>query len=93
MSFAMEDNLESDWVAVRPNAFDEEEKHKFVFIVAWNEVEGRFAITCHNRTVQRKSIILGKDPLTDTATPGAKEDTTFLKSPRSEEHTSELQSR
>ncbi|XP_062307133.1 junction-mediating and -regulatory protein-like [Osmerus eperlanus] len=81
MSFAMEDNLESDWVAVRPNAFDEKEKHKFVFIVAWNEVEGRFAITCHNRTVQRKSIILGKDPLTDTATAGAKEDTTFLKSP------------
>uniref|UniRef100_A0A4W3JR26 Junction mediating and regulatory protein, p53 cofactor n=1 Tax=Callorhinchus milii TaxID=7868 RepID=A0A4W3JR26_CALMI len=56
MSFAMEDNLESDWVAVRPNAFDEKERHKFVFIVAWNEVEGKFAITCHNRTVQRKKI-------------------------------------
>ncbi|XP_067838758.1 junction-mediating and -regulatory protein [Heptranchias perlo] len=56
MSFAVEDNLESDWVAVRPNAFDEKEKHKFVFIVAWNEVEGKFAITCHNRTVQRKKI-------------------------------------
>ncbi|XP_078419430.1 junction-mediating and -regulatory protein [Cetorhinus maximus] len=56
MSFAVEDNLESDWVAVRPNAFDEKEKHKFVFIVAWNEVEGKFAITCHNRTVQRKRI-------------------------------------
>ncbi|XP_072904317.1 junction-mediating and -regulatory protein [Hemitrygon akajei] len=56
MSFAVEDNLESDWVAVRPNAFDEKEKHKFVFIVAWNEVEGKFAITCHNRTIQRKKI-------------------------------------
>ncbi|XP_060691688.1 junction-mediating and -regulatory protein [Hemiscyllium ocellatum] len=56
MSFAVEDNLESDWVAVRPNAFDEKEKHKFVFIVAWNEVEVKFAITCHNRTVQRKRI-------------------------------------
>eukprot|EP00061_Rhincodon_typus_P017486 g46195.t1 len=56
MSFAVEDNLESDWVAVRPHAFDEKEKHKFVFIVAWNEVEGKFAITCHNRTVQRKRI-------------------------------------
>ncbi|XP_078252868.1 junction-mediating and -regulatory protein [Rhinoraja longicauda] len=56
MSFAAEDNLESDWVAVRPNAFDEKEKHRFVFIVAWNEVEGKFAITCHNRTVQRKKI-------------------------------------
>lgn len=61
MSFAMEDNLESGWVAVRPNAFEEKEKHKFVFIVAWNEVEGKFAITCHNRTVQRRSF--GRDPL------------------------------
>ncbi|XP_074525573.1 junction-mediating and -regulatory protein-like [Halichoeres trimaculatus] len=61
MSFTMEDNLESGWVAVRPNAFEEKEKHKFVFIVAWNEVEGKFAITCHNRTVQRRSF--GRDPL------------------------------
>lgn len=56
MSFTMEDTLESGWVAVRPNAFEEKEKHKFVFIVAWNEVEGKFAITCHNRTVQRRSF-------------------------------------
>ncbi|KAG9353726.1 hypothetical protein JZ751_011848 [Albula glossodonta] len=55
MSFTMEDTLESGWVAVRPNVFDEKEKHKFVFIVAWNEVEGKFAITCHNRTVQRRT--------------------------------------
>ncbi|XP_041102430.1 LOW QUALITY PROTEIN: junction-mediating and -regulatory protein-like [Polyodon spathula] len=54
MSFTMEDTLESGWVAVRPNVFEEKEKHKFVFIVAWNEVEGKFAITCHNRTVQRQ---------------------------------------
>lgn len=56
----MEDTLESGWVAVRPNAFEEKEKHKFVFIVAWNEVEGKFAITCHNRTVQRRSFC--RDP-------------------------------
>ncbi|XP_035248054.1 junction-mediating and -regulatory protein isoform X2 [Anguilla anguilla] len=56
MSFTMEDTLESGWVAVRPNVFDEKEKHKFVFIVAWNDVEGKFAITCHNRTVQRRSV-------------------------------------
>ncbi|KAJ8396569.1 hypothetical protein AAFF_G00016350 [Aldrovandia affinis] len=56
MSFTMEDTLESGWVAVRPNVFDEKEKHKFVFIVAWNEVEGKFAITCHNRTVQRRTV-------------------------------------
>nr|XP_046243179.1 junction-mediating and -regulatory protein-like [Scatophagus argus]XP_046243180.1 junction-mediating and -regulatory protein-like [Scatophagus argus] len=64
MSFTMEDNLESGWVAVRPNAFEEKEKHKFVFIVAWNEVEGKFAITCHNRTVQRRSF--GRDPPVET---------------------------
>ncbi|TWW60073.1 junction-mediating and -regulatory protein-like [Takifugu flavidus] len=61
MSFAMEDNLELGWVAVRPNAFEEKERHKFVFIVAWNEVEGKFAITCHNRTVQRRSLV--REPL------------------------------
>lgn len=53
--------MESGWVAVRPNAFEEKERHKFVFIVAWNEVEGKFAITCHNRTVQRRSFI--REPL------------------------------
>ncbi|XP_023658622.1 junction-mediating and -regulatory protein-like isoform X2 [Paramormyrops kingsleyae] len=57
MSFTMEDTLESGWVAVRPNVFEEKEKHKFVFIVAWNKVEGKLAITCHNRTVQRRSIV------------------------------------
>lgn len=67
MSFTMEDNLdlESGWVSVRPKIFDEKERHKFVFIVAWNDVEGKFAITCHNRTVQRRSTFL--DPLLDCA--------------------------
>ncbi|XP_029295581.1 LOW QUALITY PROTEIN: junction-mediating and -regulatory protein-like [Cottoperca gobio] len=64
MSFTMEDNLESGWVAVRPNAFEEKERHKFVFIVAWNEVEDKFAITCHNRTVQRRSF--GRDAPVET---------------------------
>lgn len=59
----MEDNLESGWVSVRPKIFDEKERHKFVFIVAWNDVEGKFAITCHNRTVQKRSTFL--DPLLD----------------------------
>ncbi|XP_061703537.1 junction-mediating and -regulatory protein [Syngnathoides biaculeatus] len=63
MSFAMEDNLESGWVSVRPKAFDEKERHKFAFIVAWNDIEGKFAITCHNRTVQRRTTFL--DPLLD----------------------------
>ncbi|XP_051497571.1 junction-mediating and -regulatory protein-like [Apus apus] len=51
-AFALEETLEADWVAVRPHAFQEREKHKFVFIVAWNEIECKFAITCHNRTAQ-----------------------------------------
>lgn len=50
--------MESGWVSVRPNVFDEKERHKFVFIVAWNDIEGKFAITCHNRTVQRRSTFL-----------------------------------
>uniref|UniRef100_A0A8C5N058 Junction mediating and regulatory protein, p53 cofactor n=1 Tax=Leptobrachium leishanense TaxID=445787 RepID=A0A8C5N058_9ANUR len=54
MAYSLEDTLEADWVAVRPNVFEEKERQKFVFIVAWNEVEGKFAITCHNRTAQRQ---------------------------------------
>uniref|UniRef100_A0A671NZM2 Junction-mediating and -regulatory protein-like n=1 Tax=Sinocyclocheilus anshuiensis TaxID=1608454 RepID=A0A671NZM2_9TELE len=50
----MEDALECGWVSVRPNAFEEKHKHKFVFIVAWNEIEGKLAVTCHDRTVQRR---------------------------------------
>ncbi|KAM6037350.1 junction-mediating and -regulatory protein-like [Chlamydotis macqueenii] len=53
-AFTLEETLEADWVAVRPHAFQEQEKRKFVFIVAWNEIEGKFAITCHNRTAQRQ---------------------------------------
>uniref|UniRef100_A0A667XXE1 JMY/WHAMM N-terminal domain-containing protein n=1 Tax=Myripristis murdjan TaxID=586833 RepID=A0A667XXE1_9TELE len=87
MSFTMEDNLESGWVAVRPNAFEEKEKHKFVFIVAWNEVEGKFAITCHNRTVQRRSF--GRDPLAETTTVTQEEDKTkWPKSPVKDNATS-----
>uniref|UniRef100_A0A8C3JYF7 JMY/WHAMM N-terminal domain-containing protein n=1 Tax=Calidris pygmaea TaxID=425635 RepID=A0A8C3JYF7_9CHAR len=52
-TFALEETLEADWVAVRPHVFQERERQKFVFIVAWNEIEGKFAITCHNRTAQR----------------------------------------
>ncbi|XP_068106321.1 junction-mediating and -regulatory protein [Hyperolius riggenbachi] len=53
MSFTLEETLEADWVAVRRDVFEEKERRKFVFIVAWNEVEGKFAVTCHNRTAQR----------------------------------------
>lgn len=53
--------MESGWVSVRPKVFDEKERHKFTFIVAWNDIEGKFAITCHNRTVQRRSTVLDLD--------------------------------
>nr|DBA31806.1 TPA: hypothetical protein GDO54_007579 [Pyxicephalus adspersus] len=42
------------WVAVRPNVFEEAEHYKLGFIVAWNQVESKFAVTCHNRTLQRR---------------------------------------
>ncbi|KAM8973236.1 WASP homolog-associated protein with actin, membranes and microtubules [Pelodytes ibericus] len=47
------DSLEG-WVAVRPNVFEEPEQYKLGFMVAWNQVENKFAVTCHNRTVQRR---------------------------------------
>ncbi|XP_078812158.1 junction-mediating and -regulatory protein isoform X2 [Oryzias latipes] len=71
MSFAMEENLESGWVSVRPKVFDEKEKHKFVFIVAWNDVDGKFAITCHNRTVQRRTTVLDLDRSPTAEAPAA----------------------
>nr|XP_033776435.1 WASP homolog-associated protein with actin, membranes and microtubules [Geotrypetes seraphini] len=47
------DSLEG-WVAVRPQAFEELERCKLGFLVGWNEVEGKFAVTCHDRTRQRQ---------------------------------------
>ncbi|XP_037533215.1 junction-mediating and -regulatory protein [Nematolebias whitei] len=73
MSLAiMEENLESGWVSVRPKVFEEKENHKFVFIVAWNDIVGKFAVTCHNRTVQRRSTVLDLDcnPPNQTQTHG-----------------------
>ena len=80
MSFTMEDSLESGWVAVRPNVFDEKEKHKFVFIVAWNEIEGKFAVTCHNRTVQKLTAFR------DTLFEVGESDVAFPAPPSSEKH-------
>ncbi|CAO2613856.1 Junction-mediating and -regulatory protein [Lemmus lemmus] len=48
--------LQSDLVVVPPLIFHEREKHKSVFIVAWKEIEGKFAITCHSGTAQRQRI-------------------------------------
>lgn len=51
-AFTLEEMLEADWVAARPQAFQEWEKHKFLFTMTWNKIEGKFTITCHNRTAQ-----------------------------------------
>ncbi|KAM3877408.1 LOW QUALITY PROTEIN: WASP homolog-associated protein with actin, membranes and microtubules [Diretmus argenteus] len=42
------------WVAVRTNIFEESEPFKLGFIVQWNVIESKFAVTCHNRTLQRQ---------------------------------------
>lgn len=54
------DSLEG-WVAVRPNLFLEPEPYKMGFIVAWNQVDCKFAVTCHNRTAQRRKRREGED--------------------------------
>ncbi|KAG7483018.1 WASP-like-associated protein with actin, membranes and microtubules [Solea senegalensis] len=46
------DSLEG-WVAVKSNIFEEPETFKLGFIVQWSVIESKFAVTCHNRTLQR----------------------------------------
>ncbi|XP_061103076.1 WASP homolog-associated protein with actin, membranes and microtubules [Conger conger] len=46
------DSLEG-WVAIKSNIFEETETFKLGFIVQWNVIECKFAVTCHNRTLQR----------------------------------------
>ncbi|XP_053128942.1 WASP homolog-associated protein with actin, membranes and microtubules [Hemicordylus capensis] len=44
------------WVAVKENVFGQPEApHKLRFLVAWNAVESKFAVTCHNRTLQEQA--------------------------------------
>ncbi|XP_057203600.1 WASP homolog-associated protein with actin, membranes and microtubules isoform X2 [Triplophysa rosa] len=47
------------WVAVKTDAFDNSENHKLRFIVEWNEIESKFAVTCHDRTQQRRGDASG----------------------------------
>lgn len=42
------------WVAIKSNIFEEPEVFKLGFIVQWNVIECKFAVTCHNRTLQRR---------------------------------------
>nr|XP_045002044.1 WASP homolog-associated protein with actin, membranes and microtubules [Jaculus jaculus] len=47
------DSLEG-WVPLREDLFREPERHQLRFLVAWNDAEGLFAVTCHDRTAQRR---------------------------------------
>ncbi|KAJ7994583.1 hypothetical protein DPEC_G00250970 [Dallia pectoralis] len=42
------------WVAIKNNIFEENDTFKLGFIVQWNVIESKFAVTCHNRTLQRQ---------------------------------------
>lgn len=55
------DSLEG-WVPVREDLFAEPERHQLRFLVAWNDVEGKFAVTCHDRTAQRRRRRKGSQP-------------------------------
>lgn len=55
------DSLEG-WVPVREDLFAEPERHQLRFLVAWNDVEGKFAVTCHDRTAQRRRRREGSQP-------------------------------
>lgn len=63
------DSIEADrfdsldgWVAVKSNIFEESEAVKLGFIVEWNAIESKFAVTCHNRTLQRQKRKADVDP-------------------------------
>ncbi|XP_039072445.1 WASP homolog-associated protein with actin, membranes and microtubules [Hyaena hyaena] len=53
MEDAQPDSLEG-WVPVREDLFAVPERHQLRFLVAWNDAEGKFAVTCHDRTAQRR---------------------------------------
>nr|XP_060611208.1 WASP homolog-associated protein with actin, membranes and microtubules-like [Anolis sagrei ordinatus] len=59
------DSLEG-WVAVKADPFGPAEPaHNLRFLAAWNGVEGQFALTCHNRTLQeRAGPEAGEEPTT-----------------------------
>ncbi|XP_076978447.1 WASP homolog-associated protein with actin, membranes and microtubules [Tamandua tetradactyla] len=53
MAEGQPDSLEG-WVPLRGDLFAEPERHQLHFLVAWNDAEGKFAVTCHDRTAQRR---------------------------------------
>ncbi|XP_064338367.1 uncharacterized protein LOC135319961 isoform X3 [Camelus dromedarius] len=67
MFLALKERLQLDWVAWRLHVFYKRKKNKFIFIISWNEIEGKFVITCYNRMAQRQrsgtsgQVCLGHD--------------------------------
>ncbi|XP_053221089.1 WASP homolog-associated protein with actin, membranes and microtubules [Podarcis raffonei] len=48
------------WVAIKEDAFGQPEPpQKLRFLVAWNGIESKFAVTCHNRTLQEQAAEAG----------------------------------
>lgn len=42
------------WVAIRSDIFEDRETHNIRFLVQWSEEEFKFAVICHNRTLQQQ---------------------------------------
>ncbi|XP_060780266.1 WASP homolog-associated protein with actin, membranes and microtubules isoform X2 [Neoarius graeffei] len=42
------------WVAIKSDIFEDRETHNFRFLVQWSEAESKFAVICHNRTLQQR---------------------------------------
>ncbi|XP_053355902.1 WASP homolog-associated protein with actin, membranes and microtubules isoform X1 [Clarias gariepinus] len=54
------DSLEG-WVAIRRDLFEERETQKIRFLVRWSHAESKFAVICHNRTLQQRRRGRGGD--------------------------------
>uniref|UniRef100_I3MSK3 WASP homolog associated with actin, golgi membranes and microtubules n=1 Tax=Ictidomys tridecemlineatus TaxID=43179 RepID=I3MSK3_ICTTR len=66
------DSLEG-WVPLREDLFSSPERHQLRFLVAWNDAEGQFAVTCHDRTAQRRRRFPQLPPELDVAGCGARD--------------------
>ncbi|MCJ8733006.1 hypothetical protein PDJAM_G00218100 [Pangasius djambal] len=42
------------WVAIKSDIFEDRETHNIRFLVRWSEAESKFAVICHNRTLQQR---------------------------------------
>lgn len=42
------------WVAIKGDIFEDRETHNIRFLVQWSEAEFKFAVICHNRTLQQQ---------------------------------------